>query len=51
MNDLLNSKLVKDLKEGKLPAVVIDNASIAKLSGSFLLVLLIVILVYRITGK
>lgn len=40
MNDLLNSKFVSDLKEGKLPPVEveIETTSIVFLAGAILLV-------------
>lgn len=51
MGDLLNSKFMQDLKEGKLPAVVIDNTSILKLGGMFVGVGLVLLLAWGIIKK
>ena len=51
MGDFLNSKFMTDLKDGKLPAVVIDNSSILKLGGMFLVVGLVIVLAVGIVKK
>jgi hypothetical protein len=51
MNDFLNSKFMFDLKEGKLPAVTIDNFTIAKLGAMFIIVAVVVLLVNGIVQK
>ncbi|MDR2962730.1 MAG: hypothetical protein LBU90_03695 [Bacteroidales bacterium] len=45
MNDLLNSKLVADIKDGRLPEVpvAIETTSICMLAGALLLVGVILI--------
>jgi len=51
MLDWANSKLMVDLKNGKLPEVTIDNASILTLSGYLTAGIIVAILFYFIAKK
>lgn len=53
MNDLLNSPLIQDLKNGKLPEVEVEigTQSILTLAGSILLVGMILIIAKSILNK